>query len=74
MQSIAKLLASDLPPGVTHRDVELFKKTRERAIQVLFHIILLFPPSFKCMCCMDHVFEFSILISIIIKLWGQDEE
>lgn len=37
IQSINNLLASDLPPGVTPRDVELFKETREKANSVSWY-------------------------------------
>lgn len=42
---MSRLVASDLPSGVLHEDVEIYKETRKRAINV---ILLLF--AFKYMC------------------------
>lgn len=38
---MSRLVASDLPSGVLHEDVEIYKETRKRAINVIF-IQLLF--------------------------------
>ncbi|XP_039291756.1 histone acetyltransferase KAT6B isoform X2 [Nilaparvata lugens] len=38
---INSLLATELPPGVTHKDIELFKETRERSIQSVQYMPLL---------------------------------
>lgn len=33
------LMASELPPGVTQKDIELFKETREKSVSVSVQII-----------------------------------
>lgn len=42
---MSRLVASDLPSGVLHEDVEIYKETRKRAINVrlyIFFILYLF--------------------------------
>lgn len=43
LENMSRLVASDLPSGVLHEDVEIYKETRKRAINVIvtkfyFHI------------------------------------
>lgn len=36
---MSRLVASDLPSGVLHEDVEIYKETRKRAINVMIKIV-----------------------------------
>lgn len=35
LENMSKLVASDLPSGVLHEDVDIYKETRKRAINVI---------------------------------------
>lgn len=35
LENMSRLVASDLPSGVLHEDVEIYKETRTRAINVM---------------------------------------
>lgn len=38
LENMSRLVASDLPSGVLHEDVEIYKETRKRAINVILPI------------------------------------
>lgn len=43
LENMSRLVASDLPSGVLHEDVEIYKETRKRAINVIItYFIFLF--------------------------------